>query len=120
MQKYKQIKVNLLEDDYKLLVKKAIDSEVSMAEYIRRSLKVYIPNTRKRNININHKKVNYYLLKIGNNINQIAKSLNTILNTPTDNKTSSSNLTVLSLNKNIYEDIKLCKIYLHNLSIKLL
>ena len=105
MQKYKQIKVNLLPDDYQIIKEHSKEKEISMAEYIRKSLNISIQNPPNRNININHKKVIYHLLKIGININQIAKALN-IKDTT-------------QLDKKLYEDIHLCKIYLHNLSTSL-
>ena len=109
---YKQIKVNLTQADYEKIKQLSIENEISMAHYVRESLNANMPNPRKRNINIEHKKVIYHLLKVGNNLNQIAKALNTISNL--ENHDNSS------LDKKVYEDIHLCKIYLHNLSMRLI
>lgn len=85
MSKYKQVKINLTEEDHLELSEKAKDKNMTLAQYIRTELDVDLkekPRTRvkKTDSKDSYKKEDpellYHLAKIGNNINQIAKAFN--------------------------------------------
>jgi len=77
MAKYRQVKVNLRPEDYDALERQAIAEEISMAELFRQAVGVGIPDRRDRNMNEERLALIYELKKIGTNINQIAKHVNT-------------------------------------------
>ncbi len=76
MPKYRQVKVNLLPDDYRRLEAQAQQDEVSMAELFRRAVGAAIPDRRNRNQDDTRLALLYELKRIGNNINQIARHCN--------------------------------------------
>lgn len=77
----KQIKVYFSEDDYQKIKDESASENISMAEYIRQkiNLKIENPPTPKK-AKMTYKKTNpdllFLLSNIANNINQIAKKLN--------------------------------------------
>jgi hypothetical protein len=77
MGKYRQVKVNLLPADYDALEREAMASEISMAELFRQAVGVGIPDRRDRNQDDVRLAMLYELKKIGTNINQIARYVNT-------------------------------------------
>jgi len=78
--RYKQIKVNLTPDKYKLLEDSSNHLEITKAEFIRRSIGATFENSRqpksKKIVSIINPKLLYQLNKIGNNLNQIARHTN--------------------------------------------
>ena len=84
MSKYKQVKINLTPEHYTELEEKAVSNNISIAEYIRQQLSIDLkvkPKVRKkRTDSTEYKKADpqllYHLAKIGNNLNQIARSIN--------------------------------------------
>ena len=111
----KQIKINVSIEDYEKIKHNAIEDEVSMAEYIRQQLNIEFTAKRQRNLNIEHKQIIFHLLKIGTNINQIAKALNQLIALDRQTNESSSDI-----DRKLYEDIHLIKMYLYQLSTILL
>jgi transcription initiation factor TFIIIB Brf1 subunit/transcription initiation factor TFIIB len=107
----KQIKVTLSLEDYEKLKRLAIDKEISMAEYVRKQLNINFSSKRQRNLNIEHKQLIFHLIKIGANINQIAKAFN-ICVTAYKKQTANSN----KINKIFYSDLHAIKMYLYKLS----
>jgi len=77
MSKYKQVKVNLRPEDYDAIDREAKASEISMAELFRQAVGVGIPDRRDRNLDDTRLALLYELKKIGTNINQIARYVNT-------------------------------------------
>jgi len=79
-QKLKQVKVNFTLDDYTNLSALSKAENISIAQFIRNKLKVKIDNAPSKKTTVTYKKTNpkllYQLNKIGNNLNQIAKKLN--------------------------------------------
>lgn len=79
MQKYKQVKVNFLPEDHARIFEMATSSNQTIAQLIRERFSVEIENAPSRKPV--YKRVDPQLLfqlnKIGNNLNQIAKKLNT-------------------------------------------
>ena len=83
MAKYKQVKINLKEEDYERLVEVAKRDNVTLAEFFRLSVDINIDNTpkiKKLKSKIFYKQTNpnliYEVHKIGLDIHQIAKHLN--------------------------------------------
>jgi len=83
MSKYKQIKVNVTEDVHAKLVQIAQNNNITLAELFRLSVHTKIENTpspRKVKLKIIYKQADpgllYEVNKIGVNLNQIAKHLN--------------------------------------------
>lgn len=80
MTKYKQVKVNFATDDYDKLSQIALSEEKTIAQLIRSRFDFSIENTPKRNKTVIYKNADprllYELNRIGNNINQIARKLN--------------------------------------------
>ena len=83
MSKYKQIKVNVLEDEYIKLVQIAKKQNITLAELFRLSVGTRIknaPKPHKEKPKIVYKRTDpnllYEINKIGVNINQIARYLN--------------------------------------------
>jgi len=78
--KYKQIKVNLNPDFYQKILKYAEINEMSIAEVFRQCVGTKIEDSREAKIRRVHKstdpKLLYQLNRIGNNLNQVAKYLN--------------------------------------------
>jgi hypothetical protein len=81
MKKYKQIKVNLDESDYRYHKQKSEEFGISMSEYIRRHLDAQIDDVRtpkksyKKYVAVDPNLL-YEINKIGNNLNQIARRIN--------------------------------------------
>lgn len=83
--KYKQIKINLTPEHHQKLTDIAIEKNMTLAEYIRTELNIDLkvkPKVRKKRsdsviFNKADPKLIYHLAKIGSNINQIARKLNT-------------------------------------------
>ena len=82
MPKYKQIKINLKEEDYFKLVEVATRDNVTLAELFRRSVDINIENTpkiKKLKSKIFYKQTNPHLVyevhKIGLDIHTIVKNL---------------------------------------------
>lgn len=84
MSKYKQVKVNLTPEHYAELLEKAAALDKTLAQYIRDNLNIDLkekPRVRKKRtdsseFNKADPQLIYHLSMIGNNINQIAKHLN--------------------------------------------
>jgi len=83
MPKYKQVKINLKEEDYERLVEVAKRDNVTLAEFFRLSVDINIDNNlkiKKLKSKIFYKQTNPHLLyevhKIGLDIHQVAKHLN--------------------------------------------
>ena len=83
MPKYKQVKINLKEEDYERLVEVAKRDNVTLAEFFRLSVNINIdnnPKAKKLKSKIFYKKINpdlvYEVHKIALDIHQIAKYLN--------------------------------------------
>jgi len=80
MAKYKQIKVNLTHEKYKIVEDSSNHLEITKAEFIRRSIGATFENSRqprsKKIINVVDPQLLYQVNKIGNNLNQIAKQAN--------------------------------------------
>jgi len=76
--KYKQIKINLNEEDY-YKVKKLVNLEnETIANYFRKLVDAKYDNKRnKLNKNIDYKKLIFNIHRIGVNINQMTKKINT-------------------------------------------
>lgn len=86
---YKQVKVNLTEEHYQELQEEALSNGMSIANLIRHRLGIDLQSTpkalqRSRKVRSDKKEVVkadpqllYHLAKIGNNLNQITKHLNT-------------------------------------------
>ena len=85
---YKQIKINIREDHHVSLYEKADAKNLTIAQYVREELNIdlkdkYIRKSarKKRKSKISYVQVDpkllYHLSCIGNNINQIAKNINT-------------------------------------------
>lgn len=85
MSKYKQVKINLTPEHHQKLTDIAINKNMTLAEYIRTELNIDLkvkPKVRKKRrdsviFNKADPKLIYHLAKIGSNINQIARKLNT-------------------------------------------
>lgn len=85
MSKYKQVKINLTPEHHEQLTDIAIEKDMTLAEYIRSELNIDLkvkPKVRKKRrdsviFNKADPKLIYHLAKIGSNINQIARQLNT-------------------------------------------
>ena len=84
-EKLKQIKVNFYPEQHELLKNLAEENEVTIAQYIRQNLDLELDKNDTRKIYKMHEKVThkkedpkliYELSKIGNNLNQIARNLN--------------------------------------------
>jgi len=86
---YKQVKINLTHEHYQELQEEALSNEMSIANLIRHRLGIDLKTTpksfqRSRKVRSDKKPVVkadpqllYHLAKIGNNLNQITKHLNT-------------------------------------------
>jgi len=82
--KYKQVKVNLTPEHHQKLTDIAIENNMTVAEYIRKKLDIDLkekPRVRKKRtdsvvFNKADPQLIYHLSRIGKNINQIAKHLN--------------------------------------------
>lgn len=79
--KLKQVKVYFSESDFLKLKEEAIQKNISMAELVRQKMQTKIPNApapkkSKKNYRATDPKLLFELNKIGNNLNQIAKKLN--------------------------------------------
>jgi len=79
-EKMKQIKVFFSEFDYSFLKKISADRDITMSEFIRKSVNSKIENPpapkTKKVYKVADPKLLFELNKIGNNLNQIAKKLN--------------------------------------------
>lgn len=85
---YKQVKINLTEEHYQELQDEALSNDTSIAKLIRDKLGIDLKSTpkalqRNRKVRSDKKPVVkadpqllYHLAKIGNNLNQISKHLN--------------------------------------------
>lgn len=82
---YKQVKFNIKQNHHDFLSKKAIDKNLSLSEYIRQQLNIDLKDKSivKKSRAKKHQQVLttdprllYHLSSIGNNINQIAKKVN--------------------------------------------
>ena len=84
MSKYKQVKVNLTTEHHQQLTDISIEKGMTLAQYIRDQLNIDLkekPKVRKKRtdsaeFNKADPQLIYHLAMIGNNINQIAKHLN--------------------------------------------
>lgn len=84
MSKYKQVKINLTPEHHAELLEKAAALDMTLAQYIRDNLNIDLkekPRVRKKRtdsaeFNKADPQLIYHLSMIGNNINQIAKHLN--------------------------------------------
>ena len=84
MSKYKQIKINILPEQHADLENSAREKNISIAQFVRLQLGFDLKDTKsfkkRRTDSAVYNKVDpevlYHLSKIGNNINQIARSLN--------------------------------------------
>jgi len=83
--KLKQVKVNFYQEQHQLLKQKADENNMTIAQYIRQKLELELDkkDTRKKyqeTKKIIYSKTNpellYQLSKVGNNLNQIARNLN--------------------------------------------
>ena len=82
--KYKQVKVNLTPEHHQQLTDIALENNMTLAQYIRDNLNIDLkekPRVRKKRtdsaeFNKADPQLIYHLSMIGNNINQIAKHLN--------------------------------------------
>jgi signal transduction protein with GAF and PtsI domain len=80
--KLKQVKVYFSESDFLELKEEATQKNISMAELVRQKMQTKIPNApapkkSKKSYRTTDPKLLFELNKIGNNLNQIAKKLNT-------------------------------------------
>ncbi len=85
---YKQVKINLTEEHYKELQEEALSNDTSIAKLIRDKLGIDLKDTpkalqRSRKVRSDKKEIVkadpqllYHLSKIGTNLNQISKHLN--------------------------------------------
>ncbi len=84
MSKYKQVKINLTPEHYAELLEKAAALDKTLAQYIRDELNIDLkekPRVRKKRtdsaeFNKADPQLIYHLAKIGNNLNQLTKHLN--------------------------------------------
>ena len=85
MNLYKQIKINVTHEHHHELSITANKLDMSIAQYIREELNIDIKNPPKRHFKIYKEKITklqvddsliYHLSKIGTNINQIARGIN--------------------------------------------
>lgn len=80
MAAYKQVKINLTPEDYLRIAKIAAEENLSLAELFRSRLSAKIENPPMRKKSVVYKstdpKLLYELNRIGTNLNQIAKKLN--------------------------------------------
>jgi hypothetical protein len=81
LSKLKQVKVYFSEDDFLQLKLEATERKISMAELVRQKMKTEIPNApvpkrEKKVYRTTDPKLLYELNKIGINLNQITKKLN--------------------------------------------
>ncbi len=78
--KYKQVKVNLTHEKYKILEDSSNQLEITKAEFIRRCIGATFENSRqprsRKVVSVIDPKLLYQLNKIGNNLNQIARYAN--------------------------------------------
>jgi len=78
--KYKQVKINMKLDDYDRLFLLSKEKNLTMAEYIRNILNIEFKNAPAPKMEKVHKKTDpslmYEIIKIGANMNQIAKHAN--------------------------------------------
>jgi len=81
MKKYKQIKVNLNDDDYKKVSDYCDEFGISFSEFFRQKIDAKIDSPRMRNRRVKYRKIDptllYEINSIGINLNQIAKYANT-------------------------------------------
>lgn len=84
MSKYKQVKINLTPEHHAELLEKAAALDKTLAQYIRDNLNIDLkekPRVRKKRtdsaeFNKADPQLIYHLHKIGNNLNQLTKHLN--------------------------------------------
>jgi len=84
LSEYKQVKVNLTLEHHAELFEKATALDMTLAQYIRNNLNIDLkekPRVRKKRtdstvFNKADPKLIYHLSKIGNNLNQLTKHLN--------------------------------------------
>ena len=82
--KYKQVKINLTPEHHQELEKEALENNQTIAQFIRDKLDINLkekPRTRKmrsdkKEVIKADPQLLYHLSKIGNNLNQISKHLN--------------------------------------------
>lgn len=78
--KYKQVKVNLTHEKYKILEDSSNELEITKAEFIRQKIGATFENSRqprsRKVVSSIDPKLLYQLNKIGNNLNQIATHTN--------------------------------------------
>lgn len=107
-EKYKQVKVNFYPEQHLLLKAKAKENNQTIAQYIRQNLDLNIDEkeVKKRYRNKEEKELTkkdemlvYQVMKIGNNLNQIAKYINT-------KKDNANSLNILESLVNIEKEIK--------------
>jgi len=105
--KLKQVKVNFYQEQHQLLKQKADENNVTIAQYIRKKLELELKKNDTRKIYKKHEKVTYkkadpnliyQLNKIGNNLNQIAKKINS--------KKNINNIDILQTLANIEKDLE--------------
>lgn len=111
--KLKQAKVNLYPDQHEILVQKAKENGTNISEYIRQKLDLTLDENDVRKKYKEHTeviekvidpKLNYHLAKIGNNLNQITKKINSKKYVP-----SIEVLTILAKIEQAFEDLKKMK-----------
>lgn len=108
MSKYKQVKVNLTPEHHQQLTDIALENNMTIAQYIRDNLNINLkekPRIRKKRtdsaeFNKADPQLIYHLSMIGNNINQIAKHLNS---GNSDSLTALSALTEIRDSLNAYK-----------------
>jgi hypothetical protein len=80
MKKYKQVKVNLNDDDYKKVSDYCDEFGISFSEFFRQKIDAKIDSPRVRNRRVKYRKIDptllYEINSIGVNLNQIAKYAN--------------------------------------------
>ena len=84
LSKYKQVKVNLTPEHHQQLTDIALENNMTLAQYIRDNLNINLkekPRVRKKRtdsaeFNKADPQLIYHLAKLGNNLNQLTKHLN--------------------------------------------